>query len=201
MGPDRSEGTDPCDSPLGVGLAPAQALPVVSSGAPAGGTERGPRWRVPGQRRDEAAPEPSPPAQQLGRSPYPWLWNSGSACASLVASPGRKGMCVCVCVREGGGHRTFSKSSWNFQILHSPQPLKTPLFYFPPPSPPPRRCVWLFIIFFLLLLYYFGSLCKLRSPSAPARSAAAGRLRQGWGSPLPARPPACLAFLQGCWEL
>lgn len=191
MGPDRSEGTDPCDSPLGVGLAPAQALPVVSSGAPAGGTERGPRWRVPGQRRDEAAPEPSPPAQQLGRSPYPWLWNSGSACASLVASPGRKGMCVCV--REGGGHRTFSKSSWNFQILHSPQPLKTPLFYFPPPSPPRRRCVWLFIFFFF---YYFIILdlfvsCAPR-PHPPARRPRGDSGRAGARLCLPARLPAWL---------
>lgn len=158
MGPDRSEGTDPCDSPLGVGLAPAQALPVVSSGAPAGGTERGPRWRVPGQRRDEAAPEPSPPAQQLGRSPYPWLWNSGSACASLVASPGRKGMCVCVC--EGGrGAQNFQQIELEFSNSPFPATAENTAVLFPTPfSSSSSLCLAFYYFFFIITLLFWISL-------------------------------------------
>lgn len=66
MGPDRSpaqEGRAPAIPRWERGWHRPSPLRVVLSGVPAGGIERGPCWRVPGQRQDKAAPSPAQPAR------------------------------------------------------------------------------------------------------------------------------------------
>lgn len=73
-----------------------QSLRVVLSGSPRVALSGSP-LACAGQRRDEAAPEPSAPAQQLGRSRVPG-W--GAAAAPAPRSRPLRGAkeCVCLCV-------------------------------------------------------------------------------------------------------
>lgn len=102
-----------------------------------------------------------------------------------------------------GGHRSFSRLSWNLRILYSLQPPKTSLPQFPPPFPSSSLvCLFFFFFNFIILGLFASWPPRPHPPLPPAQRQRGDSGRAGASLCL----PACLLFCraagscEGVWE-